>query len=402
MDRKLLSPVDGARTALLQFVVALAPLLVAQTQPPKARGEKCVRPPAKAWAVGEVWEVPDKAPPCIARFVPTGVELVPDGRRVERIMALIARDVRGRYFTSDGRGQLAVWDSSGRWRSSFGRRGGGPGEFPTGALRAVPLPDGSVYVFDNAFRWTRFDSTLTVARSVQGTFGLSVRESLVYPGGRLLDATGGDTDGYAFHLTEPFRSTGAGRPAVVRRFGLREQRERALHRSEKARLVTTADTGSFWAGPPKAAGRGYELQLWRLDGTLLRTLRREVPWYPAGGDRAAAVPTATTPPPYEIESIVALPDDLLAVALLLPRAKGWDSRIRPDSLERDQLWDIRLEVLDTRSGTVLASIGPLVYSQAVLQLPNSFFDGTRLGFRFIEREDGEMVTRIVELQLRAP
>jgi hypothetical protein len=98
-----------------------------------------------------------------------------------------------------------------------------------------------------------------------------------------------------------------------------------------------------------------------------------------------------------------LGDERLLVIVLAPKPGDW--RQPPgrmmDRVRRDQLLNVWAEVIDTRSGTLLATVGPLTYSQAVSQLPSVMAHGTLRGAQLDTTADGERYVRRVTLGLAA-
>ncbi len=372
----------------------------ATTEGPRSQRE-CTRARARVWQAGEVWRVPATTPACTFDVVESSVVLIPDGQSVGDVGQRVVRDPSGRFITSERSGIVTVWAATGRRERSFGRGGQGPGEFTPGPLNIAPVRGGGLYIFDNAGRWHLFDAQYRHQRTAQFTAFKAPEETAVLDDGQVLDASGRESEAQFFAVMSAMRATEKTRPQVLRRFGNVSPAELQFANTDRARRIAYSTGDRFWAGPPAATGRGYVLEQWHVNGTLLRTLQRSVPWYPEGADRARPGREPSVPP-HEIESLWDLGDDLLMVILLAPNAQEWSrsSGRAPDAATRDRMIDIWVEVLDTRSGNVLAQRGPLKYSEAQRTLPTGIFHGSASGFRLELNADDERIARIVSLKLK--
>ncbi len=363
----------------------------------------CVRAAPRVWKRDEEFAVSNTTPPCVMTFESTGVVLVPDGARVGDIGLRVARDADGRLYTSERTGVVAVWSPTGALERTFGKTGQGPGEFTAGPLTILPTRNGQLQFFDNGGRWHVFQNNGTYVRTVQASGTRSGSQLTVLNNGRLLDASGRDDQQFFFNIWSPPSANAGERPTVLQRFGAMSEQEQSVSWTDRPRMVAYSDGDTFWAGPPQATGRGYQLEQWRTDGTLAKSLRRNVPWYPNGSDRAKNRRAPSEAPPHEIESMWDLGEDLLMVVALSPNAGEW-SQVRgrsPDAAVRDRLVSVWIEVLDTRSGQLLAQSGPLTYSQAMQSMPTGMFNGTMRGFRHDVNADEERIAQMLQLRLSA-
>jgi hypothetical protein len=322
---------------------------------------------------------------------------------VERVGDRLSVDRQGRYYSTTGRGQFHVWTPDGRLLMAVGRVGAGPGELATGRLGVFPSPSGTVYVIDNQHRLTVFDSTFRRLRTFSTKGSSSIFRATVLSDGSLLDAERPQDAAKYFGIASLERANAEGEPITLRAFGDISIAERRVARTSRGRLVAYAGGDRFWAGPPQSAGRGYELQQWRVDGTLLRTVRRQASWYPSGIDLAPAASTAGDAPRAEIEALSDLGDDLLFVVARVTSARGWGAYQRSprDTVLRNRAFDIYWEVIDVRSGHVLAAEGPVAIGEAQHVLPTGWFHGTSRGYRPVDLPDGEEGLRGMELRLFA-
>ena len=363
----------------------------------------CPRLAARLWKTGERWMVPVSQPPCLVRFPTTGEKVLADGARVSHIGPRVVLDANARVFTSDRFGTVAIWKADGSLERAFGRSGAGPGELAPGLVVIAPARDRSVHVFDNAGRWHRFREDGSLIRTVQFSGTRDPMQIAALDDGRLLDASGRDADSVSFLLWSSLRADVFEAPRIAARFGPLNAEERRTPWTNRGRLIAYRGGETFWAGPPRAVGRGYELEEWHVDGRRLRTLRREAPWFPRGADRAPSRVASGAKPPHEIESIWDLGDERLLVIVLAPKSGDWRVPVGRvlDPARRDQLLSIWAEILDTRSGTLLATLGPLTYSQAVAQLPMVMAPGTHRGVQLDTTADGERYVRRVTMELTA-
>lgn len=406
------SRAGGVRVGVWSVVLSLSALGLRAAPPSGHAATQCARAPARQWQVGEVVTIRGASrTTCTAVFRGSAVQLIPDGRNVDGVSEYsVSRDRRGRFYTSDGRGGVAVWAPDGTWLRSFGSIGGGPGELARGALTIHAAPDNMVYVLDNSRRWSVFDSVYRFVDSDALGIGLGPRETAALDDGTLLDAVrpGGNVSFAIRSWNRSLSQRGgqtAGTPAlsnVVRTFGELRPSEARIAVTERGRLVAYGQGSTFWAGPPQATGRGYEVELWTTSGTRLRTIRREVSWYPPGIDIVRQRGSdRQAPPPGEVEQVFDLGADLLWVAIRVTDLPAWREYARAprDTVLRARAYQIYAEIIDTRSGTVLVSMPRVDVSRAVALYPAGWFNGSGSGYRSIFTPDGEQGLQIVELDL---
>jgi hypothetical protein len=358
--------------------------------------------------------------------VDTPIELRADAEgRIAGINANIARSSDGRFF-SVWRSDVYVWSPDGRFLGTLGRQGSGPGEFRNPRVQAGA--DGRIYALDFD-RWTVFspDLELLGTRSAtQSDFG--------GPGGRT------DTDGaallddgtylsgdYSTHRAGSYfvvwelaprgRPVPSGAPEVVRQFDPIPPAESLVAYGEVGRrtgsgyrAIGYAGGDTFWAGPPMLSGRGYELELWRTDGTKLRTLRRPAEWFPPRPVRPGDQPGIAVPPPSAVGGVFPDGSGLLYVLVQAPN-RHWRPPPAPESgqprppFDRNNPppspFDVYLDVIDPASGSLLAALGPIGRAELFATLPAPAFRGTSLAARLGETAEGLSTARIVEWRLFA-
>lgn len=386
----------------------------------------CRRPPPKQFAMGAVVTINGVAtPPCQLLMQPTGVVLRadPDGK-VANILRSVARDSRGRYYTSAGFGEVTVWGPDGKVMRSFGRMGGGPGEFKKGALMISVDPADNIYVRDNGQRWQVFSPDYKHLRETKAN-GMGVqREASVWTAPFTLltselpyglvghDFAIYDFSGKPASGVPIFARGGAGvgsTPPFVRGFGTRSP----TARSHAVRHINAPVEGAFWAGPPEEGGAGYVLQLIGLDGTVRRTMRRSVPWFKPGSDVPPPLPKEEVPEdqaqlaPFPT-AIIAVRHDGSGLLYVMTRVTSprWGPAINKEKdreVQESMIYaalDIYIEVIDTDAGVVVASSGPIPANQVLLTAPQGWFNQGWSGYRMAEDADGLPSVVMLEMMLR--
>jgi hypothetical protein len=166
------------------------------------------------------------------------------------------------------------------------------------------------------------------------------------------------------------------------------------------RAIVTSGDSAFWAGPIEGALQGYVLHKYSTTGETLMTIRREAPWFrdlpsnPASADGAVTSPA----PPY-IHPVHIDDEGVLLVSIWLDNSDWRPSAARTDvTTPRPVTQNNYLELIDPRSGTVLAS-EVILSVRTGFTAPRGYFQGTRLAFRFDEAEDGTTSVHVVEFLL---
>ena len=351
--------------------------------------QPCARPAARDFAVAVVV---DRKPPCRIEFRETGVRLeaVADGSRPDPGLAVLA-DSDGRFISANAPGWtsvISVWDSRGRYLSSFGRDGECPGELSSrGALTLFIDARNNLHVRDGAQGWSVFSTEREFLRRVPAIhMGGLPRTTIILDDG---SAVAGDgmlrrDRGRYFRMTD---STGA----LVRTFGPVDPGSIGTG----GRPITHAGGDSFWAGPAEEGARAYVLEEWGVDGELRRTLRRDVPWYGWNGSRE------TSP---VVRQLHISREGLLYVMVVRPTddyARALRRGERVSREQRDLLTEVVLEVIDTRSGELLAS-EVFSASRAREVVPRGLFRGSLIGYRYVADEGPLPFVEIIEVALVAP
>ena len=391
---------------MLFALFALFALLVA-TVPRGATAEPqsnpCSLAAPRSFTVGNEILVDARETPCRIVFRPTGVRLeaVADGSRPDPGRSVV-RDGRGRYYSANAPGfltNISVWGPDGAFLTHLGGTGQGPGEFPgTGTILAIYL-DGhdqlhvwapgswSVFSADQEFR-RRYPAPAT---------RLLNREPMaaVLYDGTVLTGSGRDSDGENFfRIVHPdgthLHSFGPVDPGIE----WDEYQPPEKHISYDGGIT-------FWAAatqPLTEDWEGWVAEEWTLDGELRRTIRRRVPGYEmfeANGNVSGATP------------FLHADDDagLLYVGFAELTPQGRDrardpARITPEE-RRSGLVTVRLEMLDLRSGELLASDAYPADWELQTFMPWGHFPGTMEGYVYKETEAGLPVVEIVAIELVA-
>ena len=379
-------PPHGLPTLVNTLLAALALLAL-----PPSLGEtaadwssQCLRKAEQPFPAGSSVEVRTGNPPCRIRFRDTGIRLQPSGDGLtpdpgRRVVV----DSHGRIISAGAIGWpavVSVWDARGRYQYSLGGEGEGPGEFSTMGMLNLFIDSGDrLHVRDGSLSWSVFTPEHRFLRRVPADVmgGLAGTTVILDDGSAL------NSDGRGFRGEHYFRvadSTGA----LLRTFA--PIGDGASGRGFRPIAYAGGDT--FWAGPGEEGADAYVLEEWGTDGVLRRRLHRDVGWYRWSGNRE------TSP---SVQQLHIGPGGLLYVLVWrqsreyrreYERARRRGERVARDL--RDRLTESVLEVIDTRSGELLASEVHTV-AQARRVLPRTLFRGSFLVYRYEEGPDGPFV-----------
>jgi hypothetical protein len=127
-------------------------------------------------------------------------------------------------------------------------------------------------------------------------------------------------------------------------------------RNRPVRRIAYAGSDEFVAGPPAGVSGSYSIELWSVQGRLIRTFRRDVAWFPAMEEGRPRGPGNRPYPSFRILHVDSA--GVLLVAVAVPNG-AWRSssnsesgRSMPNTKEMEDVW---LEAIDIRSGTLLSS-----------------------------------------------
>jgi hypothetical protein len=363
--------------------------------------------------------IPDVDAPCTLVFEESGVQLLPDsagtrpdpGRRV-------VRDSRGIHYSANATGfpaTVAVWAADGTYMRTMGRPGEGPGELSTrGALGLYMDSRDRVHVRDGGISWSVFTPAFEFERKVPLARGGTTDQTAVLDDGTILMADAGSSGGqkvFRVMAIDTLDLPAANGPRVlsaatsIREFGEVDAAKVAAG-ARAERPIAYAGGASFWAAPGAWDGTGYTLEEWSTDGTLLRTIRRDVPWFPVGAKPPERVregqPRSNTPPPPAFGQI-----HLDAEGLLITFIGVANDRWRPEQgsfaereAAQEEMYDAVVEVIDTRAGALLASERMLA-ADALSRIAHWFFSGQASGYRVEETPLGLPVVKILDYRLVA-
>ena len=242
--------------------------------------------------------------------------------------------------------QITEFGPDGRLARVFGRAGRGPGEFNR-LLTLIPGPGDTLFAPDmGTGRVTIFGPD----RAVVGTFPMpSLLPDLVMPDGAILVASQigrRETIGYPMHVVDR-----EGR--VVRSFGTNQPQYRPDLEHILTRKVALSQDGMVWAMAPAR----YLLERWDPStGEQLQSIQIRSDWF-----HESIKPTdLAVYPPSRVEGLWE-DEDGLVWTIVRDADVDWkpppgaNEHLPFDLREYNQLFDWVIEVVDPRSGRVLAS-----------------------------------------------
>jgi hypothetical protein len=276
---------------------------------------------------------------------------------------LIIRDSRGRYYSTGARGfqsTISVWDTDGNYLTSLGAAGEGPGEISAFGVQSIFADHHDrIHVLDIGDRWTVFESDYAFVRTMAvdqiGGFG----QTALLADGRILTSQNlySPTSSHYFHIAD---SAGV----ILNRIAPIDLQIIAGGQFSSRKIAYNGGT-SFWASPlivsPGYSPTGYVLEEWSLDGELLRSIHRDVPWHPIAWPPPAPSPTGTDLPyrPTYVSDLH-LDDTGILLVAIVSQSDSWkpmtfEAYSQLSQEERVSMYDVRLEAIDTSSGSLLVS-----------------------------------------------
>lgn len=259
----------------------------------------------------------------------------------------LRRDSKGRFIAiAAQRDRLILFDSSGQFLHSIGRRGDGPREFRGLSFVIVGIDD-------SLYAWSYSHSRVTVFASdslFSRQFPAPRPPMFVRPDGSFLIAApipSEDRIGYPLHVM-------SGDGQFIRSFGSDPPEYRSDMSLFFDREAAPARDGSIWAIAP---GR-YVIERWdAASGRRLQEVRVSAPWFVES--RTLQVDERVRPLPL----IQRIWEDSAGFLWLVIRVADADWRppakaniMRPVAAdERNAEYDWLLNVVDPRSGTIVAS-----------------------------------------------
>ncbi len=311
-------------------------------------------------------------------------------------MAAVVRTTDGRFgaaFWGPAGNRIYIYGADGRFESTIGSEGAGPGEFRS-IGNGLFAEGNTLHAFDG-----------TVGRRTS----IDIRSGEIVGSGR----AAGNTMDAAFPSIEAIvlsgRARGTGAPGYplhvfdregewIRSFGRTEPQQDLGDSSPLVRSLTSAGDETFWAAP----WREFLLEHWRIDGTRIQvfagTRERFVP-FERGNERLGQKPGA------RLHAISVDEDGVLWVVYAVA-ALGWEEAIEPIPgrtagqtsgashriLPGRSAREYYLEVIDPHAGRVLVRE----------QLPESYFtfaDAKTLVRGWEDEDTGISKLGVVEVRL---
>jgi hypothetical protein len=322
----------------------------------------------------------------------------PNDPELVNVGTAVARDSRGRFYaTATGSSPVIAFDAKGKFITTIGRRGDGPGEFRRIAVIDVGVGDtlyvreerGAISVFAPDYHFVR---QLPVNRSLATDF-------LALGGGRVV------TGSSSAAARDPIMAITNGHDWLGFLGGGREP---AGCEACSIRSFAYRDESTFWA----ASAYSYRLELWNVNGTLERDIRPSSEWLSA--EPYVRRIADSKPAPY----IVGIASDRRGLLWVLGYAPSNDyvrppecGNLKPNlppcpRLTPDSVWKAArarslaaVDVIDPASGAVIASARYQKDDLRKVHGLTSDVDGT-LGFQADYAYDGSSLVRVWRLTLR--
>lgn len=286
---------------------------------------------------------------------------------------LVMRDSRGNWYATsntDGLKQVGVFDQDGRLKKVIGRLGEGPGEF-THVNHIVVGAGDTLYVYDHAqLRRSVFDPEHEFVRTER--IPAFMRDMVPLPSGRMIvNSTIRTVDGVDW----PLHLVGAD-GGVLQTFGNEAASSRPDDSFLELRAIAVDGEGVLWVAPRN----NYELSTYSMAGTrpepTNRRYRRQVDWFQPWTEPSRG---AETPKP-NVQQIAFGPEDPSLLWVLITVADAEWAPVPPQRSSKeliDSLYDGILEVIDVKSGSVLASrrFGPVLSLTSQGLIPALRIDG---------------------------
>ena len=291
----------------------------------------------------------------------------------------VAMTSRGQFIALAGSGvQVAVYDASGRFLLSFGKRGGGPGEFQT--LTDVRVgPGDSVIVADGRNNVQVFGPTFEYARTIRIPDPGSLSQALFLPSGAIIKQTSASRL-WVMDLNGTVRDS----IPVVPVPG-----SRTCARCNKRWLAPARAPGRFWS----SVSNRYQIELLDRTGTAHQILTRRTLWF-VPWDSVPRVTRERSAPEPTLGPLREDSDGLLwcLARVADPKWKEVDTRGPASVAMFNGLDDGMISVIDPRAGVVLA--------ERRLAGSVGFVGQTDLVFSQEEDSDGYVTLHIQRVQLK--
>jgi hypothetical protein len=291
-------------------------------------------------------------------------------------------DSRGNYLvTPSGGSTIKIFDSNGKFVTSIGKKGSGPGEIQ--ALQKVHLTRGdSIHVYDSGLnRHTVFSPTFKLARSVTWEITPSFIEGVTFNDNAALVNVNVYAD--AKRAGQPLHLVGAN-GKVIRSFGRDERTDQQQSAGSLSRVIRAGEGSTAWV----AKRHRYEIELWDTrTGNVLRRITRKVSWFPASDGPLPAISTVSPPLP-RIASMHVDAAGMKWVQIAVADAR-WRSAVKENKenpghitiLDPRKFRDTYIEVIDPNRKEVVASmrfdVSPgLFFAPGLAQASGELADGS--------------------------
>jgi hypothetical protein len=283
--------------------------------------------------------------------------------------ASVALDGRGNYYVAQFKQRYVItqFNPTGQFVRTIGREGRGPGEY----LYIVSLtigPNDSLYVVDHGnARIAVLSPDHEASRTIP--FAGQFFSALVTRAGIIANAHWPRAES----LGKPLRTTGMdGSVKAVYGATTPHFNPRAVY--SVMRSIAAGQDSSIWAGEKTR----YVVEEWSVNGKPLRTITRNVPWFPAYEQRMKA--TAARPSEPWLVALREERSGRLWTAITVPDSE-WSKRwtelgfTEEKGVEPDQrIFDTIIEVLDLNRKAV-------VFSQRLPHYIHGFLnDSTAFGY----------------------
>ena len=264
---------------------------------------------------------------------------------------LVMRDSRGNWYATsntDGLKQVGVFDQDGRLKKVLGGLGEGPGEFTLINHIVVGAGD-TLYVYDHAqLRRSVFDPDHEFVRTER--IPAFMRDMVPLPSGRMIVNS---TIRTANGVDWPLHLVGAD-GGVLQTFGNETGSRRPDDSFLELRSIAVDGEGVLWVAPRNA----YELSNYSMAGTrpepTNRRYRRQVDWFQPWTEPSRGA----EPPKPNVSQVATGPEDPTLLWVVITVADAEWAPVPPQRSSKeliDSLYDSILEVIDVKSGSVLAS-----------------------------------------------
>lgn len=254
------------------------------------------------------------------------------------MLAEVARDSRGRYAVASPFtiGEIALYDPSGRFVRTIGRRGGGPGEFEAITRPRFGLGD-SLHLIQETGRYSVFSPSLEHVRSV--TLPSRVFSFALGPAGQIIASSPtASADGqFALQIYSP----SGGRLSA---FDPVEGTSGAALR----RYVASSPEGSVWT----LRSDRYEVHAYSASGVLQAVFRAERDWI--SGEPLPTRLESGTRPPGQMGGVAVDDAGLVWIFAVVPDANWRPLRPEAGPPNPSAIYDTIIEVFDPQSGRIIA------------------------------------------------